>query len=106
MPDDSKHQERLQQKSRPAGHASASPNKEAEAEAGEAACGAFGYLRGLRDQSAALELRFRDGNSTWFPYTWMGNWQYNPSDGLAAEIHRGPGVPRPDPGQQPRPAAE
>ena len=31
---------------------------------------------------AALELRFRDGNSMWFPYTWMGNWQYNPSDGL------------------------
>jgi hypothetical protein len=82
MSDDSTHQERLQQKSRPAGPASASPTKEAEAEAGEALCGAFGYLRGLRDQSAALELRFRDGNSTWFPYAWMGNWQYNPSDGL------------------------
>ena len=82
MLDDTKHQERLQQKSRPAGHATASPTKEAEAEAGEASCGAFGYLRGLRDQSAALELRFRDGNSMWFPYVWMGNWQYNPSDGL------------------------
>jgi hypothetical protein len=82
MSDDVTHQERLKQKSHPAGPASAAPTKEAEAEAGESSCGAFGYLRGLRDQSAALELRFRNGNSTWFPYTWMGNWQYNPSDGL------------------------
>jgi hypothetical protein len=78
------HQERLQQKSHSAkaGYAAASPNKEAEAEAPEASCGAFGYLRGLRDQSGAVELRFRNGNSTWFPYTWLGNWQYSPSDGL------------------------
>ena len=64
------------------GHAAASPNKEAEAEGGEASCGAFGYLRGIREQSAAVELRFRSGNSIWFPYSWLGNWQYNPSDGL------------------------
>ena len=79
---DTKHQERLQRKSHPAGSATSPPKKEAEAEGAEASCGAFGYLRGLRDQSAAVELRFRDGNSVWFPYTWMGNWQYNPSDGL------------------------
>jgi hypothetical protein len=54
----------------------------ADGEAGEASCGAFGYLRGLRDSSAAVELRFRDGNSMWFPYAWLGNWQYNPSEGL------------------------
>ena len=29
-----------------------------------------------------LELRFRDGNSMWFPYSWLGNWQFNPSEGL------------------------
>ncbi len=81
MSDDTKHQERLR-KSQPAGHASASPSKEAAAEGAEASCGAFGYLRGLRDQAAAIELRFRNGNSMWFPYSWMGNWQYNPSDGL------------------------
>ncbi len=59
-----------------------SPTKEAEAEAAEASCGAFGYLRGIRDQSAAVEFRFRDGNSIWFPYAWLGTWQYNPSEGL------------------------
>ena len=48
----------------------------------EASCNAFGYLRGIRDHSAAVELRFRSGNSIWFPYSWLGNWQYNPSDGL------------------------
>ena len=30
----------------------------------------------------AVEFRFRDGNSRWFPYSWLGTWQYNPSDGL------------------------
>ncbi len=86
MHDDTRpnHQERLQQKSHSAkaGHASASSGKEAEAEAPEASCNAFGYLRGIRDHSAAVELRFRSGNSIWFPYSWLGNWQYNPSDGL------------------------
>src|SRR4029077_19149563 len=31
---------------------------------------------------AAVEFRFRGGNSIWFPYSWLGNWQYNPSEGL------------------------
>jgi hypothetical protein len=82
MQDDTKHQERLQRKSLQSGYAAASANQDAEAEGVEASCGAFGYLRGLRDQSAAVELRFRDGNSMWFPYSWLGNWQYNPSHGL------------------------
>lgn len=75
-----KYQERLQQKSHTAGHATSSLNKEAEEP--EASCGAFGYLRGLKDHSAAVELRFRDGNSIWFPYAWLGTWQYHPADGL------------------------
>jgi hypothetical protein len=29
-----------------------------------------------------VELRFRDGNSIWFPYAWLGTWQYHPADGL------------------------
>ncbi len=49
---------------------------------GDGAADNWSYLRGLRDQSAAVELRFRDGNSMWFPYSWLGNWQYNPSHGL------------------------
>jgi hypothetical protein len=48
----------------------------------EASCAAFGYLRGLRDASASVEFRFRDGNSVWFPYNLLGQWQFNPSEGL------------------------
>jgi hypothetical protein len=42
----------------------------------------FGYLRGIRDTAAAVEFRFRDGRSRWFPYGWLGPWQYDPSEGL------------------------
>ena len=48
----------------------------------EASCAAFGYLRGIRDTAASVEFRLRDGNSMWFPYGWLGPWQYNPSEGL------------------------
>jgi len=58
------------------------PRPEADAEDAEVSCRAFGYLRGLRDHASSLELRFRDGNSRWFPYGWLGPWQYNPSEGL------------------------
>src|SRR4029077_6633270 len=30
----------------------------------------------------AVEFRFRDGNSAWFPYGWLGPWRFNPSEGL------------------------
>jgi hypothetical protein len=56
--------------------------KESDGESGELSCAAFGYLRGIRERADALELRFQNGNSMWFPYSWLGNWQYNPSDGL------------------------
>jgi hypothetical protein len=58
------------------------PKKEVEIEGDEAKCLAFGYLRGLRDSSASVEFRFRDGNSTWFSYGLLGSWQFNPSEGL------------------------
>lgn len=48
----------------------------------EASCAAFGYLRGIRDTAASVEFRLRDGNSRWFPYSWLGPWQFNPSEGL------------------------
>jgi hypothetical protein len=82
MPDDSKHQERLRRNSRPGGDAASSPTTEAEVDRPEASCGAFGYLRGIQDQSAAVEFRFRDGNSICFPYSWLGTWQFIPSEGL------------------------
>ena len=53
-----------------------------EAEEDEDACGAFGYLRGVRDRSLSLEFRFANGNSQAFPYSWLGPIIYNPSAGL------------------------
>jgi len=76
------HQERLQRKAEPAGKGGTPPTKEPEVEGAEASCAAFGYLRGIRDQAVAVEFRFRDGNRSWFPYAWLGTWQYNPSEGL------------------------
>ncbi len=82
MTDDLTHQDRLQRNPHLSGFASRTPAKEADGETAEVSCGAFGYLRGIKDASAALEFRFKNGNSVWFPYTWLGNWQYNPSEGL------------------------
>lgn len=45
-------------------------------------CPAFGYLRGIRERALSLELRFRDGNRDWFPYSWLGPVRFNPSVGL------------------------
>jgi len=86
MLDDTPHQDRLQRSPPPQGLKgileSREPSKEPEIDGGEAQCRAFGYLRGIRDQSAAVEFRFRDGNSVWFPYSWLGTWKFNPSEGL------------------------
>lgn len=76
------HQERLQRNPHLAGLTGILQSKEAEVEEGEASCAAFGYLRGIRDHASAVEFRFRDGNSVWFPYSWLGTWRYNPSEGL------------------------
>jgi hypothetical protein len=75
------HQERLRRTLNPRAQSGA-PSKEAEAEETEVSCGAFGYLRGIRDLPGSVEFRFRDGNSAWFPYSWLGPWKYNPSEGL------------------------
>jgi hypothetical protein len=87
MPDDTTHQERLNRNGAAPGLTGILQSKDADGEDGEASCGAFGYLRGLRDQSAAVEFRFRDGNSMWFPYSSMGPWQYNPSEGLLLQFN-------------------
>lgn len=76
------HQERLKGILRHDGQPGGVPAKDMELDQGEASCGAFGYLRGIRDHASALELRFRDGNSMWFPYAWLGTWRFNPSEGL------------------------
>ncbi len=75
-------QDRSERNPPPAGLAAYLQAKDGEAEAAEASCEAFGYLRGIRDQATAVEFRFRTGNSMFFPYGWMGPWQYYPSEGL------------------------
>ena len=48
----------------------------------EESCPAFGFLRGVHERGLALELRLRDGDREWFPYSLLGSWRYNPSAGL------------------------
>ncbi len=82
MTDKPTHQDRLKGILHSQEKSTLPPKKEAEAEEVEVSCGAFGYLRGIRDVPGTLEFRFRDGNSVFFPYGWLGPWRYNPSEGL------------------------
>jgi hypothetical protein len=82
MPDDTiTHRERLKRGGAPAGLTGVF-QKDGDGDSEEASCQAFGYLRGIREKATALELRFRGGDSMWFPYNWLGTWQYNRSEGL------------------------
>ncbi len=82
MLDETTHKDRLQRNPPPKGLSGILQSKDTDTEGVEASCGAFGYLRGIRDQAASVEFRLRDGNSVWFPYGWLGTWKYNPSEGL------------------------
>ncbi|HWB10540.1 MAG TPA: hypothetical protein VG826_15025 [Pirellulales bacterium] len=44
--------------------------------------GAFGWLRGVHERAAMLELRKRDGSIVAYPYAWLMPAQFNPSDGI------------------------
>jgi hypothetical protein len=81
MNDKPTHQERLQSALFSDGKPSL-PGKKDSDDGGEGSCAAFGYLRGIRDASTSLEFRLRSGNSMWFPYSWLGPWSYDPSEGL------------------------
>jgi hypothetical protein len=53
----------------------------------EDSCPAFGFLRGgIGDRALAVELRFRSGDSEWFPYSHLAGWRYNRSVGLLLKI--------------------
>jgi hypothetical protein len=80
MTDKQTHEERLQNDAHLAGRGRPPAKREAESE--EASCGAFGYLRGIKDRANAVEFRFRNGNTIWFPYSLMGACRYDPSEGL------------------------
>jgi hypothetical protein len=81
MNDEITHQDRLRGALFPGGKAPAPPAKDGDG-GDEDSCAAFGYLRGIRDASTSVEFRLRSGNSMWFPYSWLGPWRYNPSEGL------------------------
>jgi hypothetical protein len=76
------HQDRIHRNAPPSGLSAYLQTKDGEGDGAEASCGAFGYLRGIRDTATSLELRFKTGNSMFFPYGLMGAWKYNPSEGL------------------------
>lgn len=87
MNDETMHEERLRRKSGASGLDAYLKRKEPEAaDNSVAACKAFGYLRGIRDSATSVEFRLRDGNSIFFPYSWMGPWKYNPSEGLLVKF--------------------
>lgn len=81
-PDNSTHQDRLRRNPHLAGRLS-NGRKEPDGDGGgEDSCAAFGYLRGIRERSEAIEFRLLEGHSMWFPYAWLGTWKFNPSEGL------------------------
>jgi hypothetical protein len=82
MTDKLTHQERLRRTLQKESPSTRPSPKDGDGDETEASCAAFGYLRGIRDEGASIEFRFSDGNSTWFPYGWLGPWKYNPSEGL------------------------
>ena len=85
IPDDTPtQQERLKRNSPPTGLTGILQLKEGDDDGEEASCNAFGYLRGIKERAAALELRFKGGDSLWFPYNWLGTWQYNRSEGCCS----------------------
>ena len=81
MSDDRTHQDRLRGALFSDGKVPG-PLKKDDDGGDEGSCAAFGYLRGIRDSSTSVEFRFRSGNSMWFPYSWLGPWRYDPSEGL------------------------
>ena len=66
----------------PPGQVGRSSRRGGEDDNVEDSCAAFGYLRGIRERADVIEIRFLSGNSVWFPYHWLGEWKFNPSDGL------------------------
>jgi hypothetical protein len=80
MPDDITHQDRLE-RNPPSGLRGILQSKEPEAERGMASCKAFGYHLGPEHLSA-VEFRFLNGDSMWFPYSSMGACRHIPSEGL------------------------
>jgi hypothetical protein len=48
-------------------------------------CGAFGYLRGVRDRALMLDLKLKNGNREAFSYTLLERIQFDPSEGITLQ---------------------
>ena len=44
--------------------------------------GAFGWLRGVRERGAMIELRKKTGNILAIPYGWIERAEFDPSEGI------------------------
>jgi hypothetical protein len=82
MIDKPTYQDRLKGILHPNGNGGSDSKSDLEDAVAEIAGAAFGYLRGIRDTPGAVEFRFRKGVSVWFPYSWLGPWWFDPSEGL------------------------
>ena len=49
-------------------------------------CGAFGYLRGMRDRAVMIELRKKDGNIKAVGYAWLVQVEFDPSVGITLHL--------------------
>lgn len=49
-------------------------------------CGAFGWLRGIRDRAVMLELRRKDGNILAVGYGYLDHVEYDPSEGITLSV--------------------
>lgn len=49
---------------------------------------AFGWLRGLRDRAAMIQLRKRTGNILAVPYGWLEEVDFDPSLGITLITHK------------------
>lgn len=50
--------------------------------------GAFGYLRGIHERAVMLQLRLRDGQIAAFPYAYLSEAYFNPSEGIKLRFGR------------------
>jgi hypothetical protein len=81
MLDDTTHQNRLDRNSSPSGLRGILQGKEPDADRAVTSCKAFGYHM-APEHLAGVELRFLNGDTTWFPYSWLGTCRHIPSEGL------------------------
>jgi hypothetical protein len=51
-------------------------------------CWAFGLLRGIRDRAVMIELRKKDGNVRALGYAWLGQADFDPSNGITLDFGR------------------